>query len=286
MLVGRAAVRGHRAGAARAARRAACSSRTTCASTTASSGASSRGSARSGAARSLCTVRLSRALYPGDAAPQSRRGHGASRHRDREPPSRHARCAGAAGSSGASCARRGRADELQRALDRRAACAPRCRRRCRPTWPTTCPKGPGVYRFFGAGRAGRRHSSICRQGEQPARARARSFSGRRAATRSRCRLAAQVRRVDWTETAGELGALLLEAREVRESQPVYNRQLRGGGERFTWLFDDGGARRELVELDARGAALRQCLRHLSRRARCAARARRASRANTGGASSC
>ena len=64
------------------------------------------------------------------------------------------------------------------------------------------------------------------------------------------KLAAQVRRVEWTETAGELGALLLEAREVREAQPVYNRQLRGGGERFTWLFDDGGAAPQLVTLTA------------------------------------
>ena len=68
--------------------------------------------------------------------------------------------------------------------------------------------------------------------------------------RSRAELAAQVRRVEWTETAGELGALLLEAREVREAQPVYNRQLRGGGERLTWLFDDGAAAPQLVDLDA------------------------------------
>jgi DNA polymerase-3 subunit epsilon len=64
------------------------------------------------------------------------------------------------------------------------------------------------------------------------------------------RLAAQVRRVTWTETAGELGAELLEAREIRESQPVYNRQLRGNGERFTWLFEDGDAAPRLVELSA------------------------------------
>ena len=50
--------------------------------------------------------------------------------------------------------------------------------------------------------------------------------------RKSLQLAAQVRRVEWTETAGELGALLLEAREVRERQPVYNRQLRGDGERL------------------------------------------------------
>jgi DNA polymerase-3 subunit epsilon len=65
------------------------------------------------------------------------------------------------------------------------------------------------------------------------------------------KLAAQVRRVEWTGTAGELGALLLEAREIRERQPVYNKQSRGDGERLTWLFDDAGGAPELVELDAR-----------------------------------
>jgi DNA polymerase-3 subunit epsilon len=64
------------------------------------------------------------------------------------------------------------------------------------------------------------------------------------------RLCAQVRRVEWTATAGELGALLLEAREIRERQPVYNRRLRSDGERLTWLFDDAGGPPQLVELDA------------------------------------
>ncbi|MEL5849292.1 MAG: exonuclease domain-containing protein [Candidatus Igneacidithiobacillus chanchocoensis] len=39
-------------------------------------------------------------------------------------------------------------------------------------------------------------------------------------------LAQQVRRIEWTETAGELGALLLESRLVKELQPILNRQLR------------------------------------------------------------
>jgi DNA polymerase-3 subunit epsilon len=58
-----------------------------------------------------------------------------------------------------------------------------------------------------------------------------------------------VRRVQWTETAGELGALLLEAREVRETQPVYNRQARGGS-RLTWWFNEDHAPPVLVEIDA------------------------------------
>ena len=74
------------------------------------------------------------------------------------------------------------------------------------------------------------------------------FRGGPGSPRTR-KLAAEVRRVEWTETAGELGAWLLEAREVRERQPAYNR-LQRGGERFTWLFEDSDAAPRLVELDA------------------------------------
>jgi DNA polymerase-3 subunit epsilon len=62
------------------------------------------------------------------------------------------------------------------------------------------------------------------------------------------RLVEQVRRVDWTETAGELGAQLLEAREIREARPTYNRPGRGNGARFTWLFESLDAAPRLEEL--------------------------------------
>jgi DNA polymerase-3 subunit epsilon len=47
------------------------------------------------------------------------------------------------------------------------------------------------------------------------------------------RLARQVRRVTWTETAGELGALLAEARAIRAEQPLLNRRPRAAGPVFT-----------------------------------------------------
>jgi DNA polymerase-3 subunit epsilon len=63
------------------------------------------------------------------------------------------------------------------------------------------------------------------------------------------RLAAETRTVDWIETAGELGALLVEARLVREMKPLHNRQLRGGSrEVFTWVVADDGAAPELAPL--------------------------------------
>ena len=39
-------------------------------------------------------------------------------------------------------------------------------------------------------------------------------------------IAREVKRIDWIETAGELGALLLEARLIKERSPIHNRQLR------------------------------------------------------------
>jgi DNA polymerase-3 subunit epsilon len=109
------------------------------------------------------------------------------------------------------------------------------------------PELPGVYRFFGAGEDGRESLLYVGKANNLRERVLDHFRGGARDAKSR-KLAAQVRRVEWTETAGPLGALLLEAREVRESQPVYNRQLRGGGERLTWVFD--GAAPRLVELDA------------------------------------
>ncbi|AXS81465.1 ethanolamine utilization protein [Dechloromonas sp. HYN0024] len=53
-------------------------------------------------------------------------------------------------------------------------------------------------------------------------------------------LAQQVRRIDWVETAGEIGALLREADLVKTLQPIHNRQLRKNDEACTWLLVDEG----------------------------------------------
>jgi DNA polymerase-3 subunit epsilon len=42
-----------------------------------------------------------------------------------------------------------------------------------------------------------------------------------------------VKRVDWVQTAGELGAMLLESEWIRSQKPLYNRRLRGGEEAVT-----------------------------------------------------
>jgi DNA polymerase-3 subunit epsilon len=111
------------------------------------------------------------------------------------------------------------------------------------------PEEPGVYRFFGQGEDGAEALLYIGKANN-LRDRVLDHFRAGAHDAKTLRLASQVRRVEWTETAGELGALLLEAREVRESLPVYNRQLRGNGESFTWLFGDDAAAPRLVELDA------------------------------------
>ena len=53
-------------------------------------------------------------------------------------------------------------------------------------------------------------------------------------------LAQQVRRIDWIETAGEIGALLKEAALVKQLQPGHNRQLRRNDDICTWTLVDHG----------------------------------------------
>jgi DNA polymerase-3 subunit epsilon len=48
------------------------------------------------------------------------------------------------------------------------------------------------------------------------------------------RIAAEVKRIDWIETAGELGALIEEARLVKQLSPVHNRRLRRSAELCAW----------------------------------------------------
>ncbi len=83
------------------------------------------------------------------------------------------------------------------------------------------PQRCGVYRFFGendtplyVGKSVNLRSRVLSH-----------FSGDHRSHKD-LRLSRQIRRIDWLETAGELGALLLEARQVKELMPIHNRLLR------------------------------------------------------------
>jgi DNA polymerase III subunit epsilon len=66
-------------------------------------------------------------------------------------------------------------------------------------------------------------------------------------------LAREVRRVEWQRTAGELGALLREAALVKELLPVFNRQLRRPAHLCGFAFD-GSKLRLAHDFDAEGIA--------------------------------
>jgi DNA polymerase-3 subunit epsilon len=203
----------------------------------------------------LCTVRLSRALYP--QMPRHNLDAVMERHgitveqRHRAMPDAQVLW---------QFWRKLRADwprdALQAALDL-ASLRATLPAALPPDLPDDLPEGAGVYRFFG-------RDSAPGPGAQDAAAEDKLlYIGKANNLRERVldhfrgglrharslKLAEQVRRVEWIETAGELGAMLLEAREVRERQPLYNRQSRSDAARLTWLFDDAGHAPRLVGLD-------------------------------------
>lgn len=90
------------------------------------------------------------------------------------------------------------------------------------------PEGPGVYRFFGE------NDALLYIGKSVSlRTRVLGhFAAEHRDTKEQ-KLARQVRRVDWFETAGELGALLREALMVKEQNPLQNRRLKKSAGVFT-----------------------------------------------------
>ncbi len=83
------------------------------------------------------------------------------------------------------------------------------------------PEGPGVYRFLGE------HDALLYVGKSVSlRARVLAhFAGEHGDAKEQ-KLARLTRRVEWTETAGELGALLLESQWIKRHEPLFNRRLK------------------------------------------------------------
>jgi DNA polymerase-3 subunit epsilon len=168
----------------------------------------------------LCTVRLSRRLFPEHA-----------RHNLDAVMERH----------GLVCSARHRAlgdarvlwdlwsklqcetpgDLLSNAAAHAMLSVPKLPAHLPPGLADELPEMPGAYRFFGENDVllyiGKSNSLRTRILTQLADAREGSREEK---------LAADVRRVDWVQTAGELGAMLLESSWVRTQKPLYNRRLR------------------------------------------------------------
>lgn len=184
-------------------------------------------------ARTLDTVRLSRLLYPdaprhGLEAVMARHGLAVTaRHR--------------ALGDALAVLEFLRAAQAELGEERLAAAVAEMRRR--PSLPPRLvdnldeiPETPGVYFFYGEADAllyvGKSKNLAARV---PAH-----FAGSDTSSRA-LRLAQQLRRIDWEESAGELSALLREARLVKERQPLFNRRLRREGRLCTLRLVEDGA---------------------------------------------
>jgi DNA polymerase-3 subunit epsilon len=191
--------------------------------------------------KTLCTVRLSRLLYPQfkshglDAIMQR---HGLStqaRHRAMgDVMLMHSWLALAQDEKGLDCLQSHAASLLQGS----AALPPLLE-----TPMTHVPQGPGVYIFYGEG-------NLPLYVGKSVKLRNRVMSHFQAASRNarEMRIAQEIRRIEWIETAGELGALLLEARLIKEQQPVHNRQLRRERNLCAWRLEPQPNSRPLLVL--------------------------------------
>ena len=105
------------------------------------------------------------------------------------------------------------------------------------------PQTPGVYLFYGEGPL---PLYIGKSVKLRSRVMAHFQADHSAA--KEMRIAQEIRSVQWHETAGELGALLLESRLVKQMQPVYNRQLRRQNSLCAWRLSADPRARPLVTL--------------------------------------
>jgi len=192
----------------------------------------------------LCTVRLSRALTPGQ------RGHNLDAVMERY---------------GIQCSARHRAlgdaqvlaDFLRIARERWPAAeldaivaglmqAPRLPPQLDAGLIDELPEGPGVYLLHGEGEA------LLYVGKaKNIQSRVLAHFATDARSRRELELSRLVRRVEWIETAGEFGALLLEARLIKDRRPLLNRRMRASP--VFWAIrlgdDAAGPRPIIVELE-------------------------------------
>jgi DNA polymerase-3 subunit epsilon len=175
-------------------------------------------------ARTLCTVRLSRRLYAGHSSHSldsliARHGiECKARHRaldDADAVWQFLRIAA-----------REHGEEILSVAARQVAKQPTLPAHIERAEVDAIPEAPGVYVFRGEGGA-----PLYVGMSRNMRARVlQHFT-------SRFHWAAEVRRIDWQRSVGELGALLREAQLVKALQPAYNRQLRRRGSLCGFVFD-------------------------------------------------
>src|SRR5918992_1111604 len=185
-------------------------------------------------AKTLCTVRLSRRLYPGEA------GHDLDSLIERHGLDCEARHRALPDASALwqflRIAAQEHDDEVFSVAARQVARQPTLPPHLERGAIDAVPEAAGVYLFYDEGAAP-------------------LYIGKSRAMRSRvlqhfiatASWTPRVRRIEWQRTAGELGALLREAELVKELDPLYNRQLRRPDRLCGFAFD--GKRLRLATAD-------------------------------------
>ena len=180
-------------------------------------------------AKTLCTVRLSRRLYPGE--PHHNLDRLIARHgidcRQRHRAMGDARALW----QFLKIAGREHGEEVLAVAARQIARQPTLPPQLERAAVDAVPEAPGVYIFYDEGN---RPLYVGKSASM--RTRVMSHFAGTISTRT-IELSKRVRRIDWKRTAGELGALLLEARLVKELTPEFNRQLRAAEGLCGFAFD-------------------------------------------------
>lgn len=191
-------------------------------------------------ARTLCTVKLSRRLYPGHVR------HNLDSLIDRHHLQCHSRHR-ALGDAQAvwqflRVAAEERGAEVLENAARLLSKLPALPAHIERAVVDEIPEAPGVYLFYGEndtplyiGKSVAMRSRVLQH-----------FSGDVRSPRE-AQIAREIRRIEWRRSCGELGALLLEARLVKELLPVFNRQLRRANALCGFVFDS--MKLNLVEQD-------------------------------------
>lgn len=97
------------------------------------------------------------------------------------------------------------------------------------------PSRPGVYLFYAENR-----QPLYIGKSIDLRSRVKGHFHAALTKRKEMKLALQVRDIDWIETAGEFGALLLESRLIKEKLPTFNIKLRRSKDLCAWQLTESG----------------------------------------------
>lgn len=105
------------------------------------------------------------------------------------------------------------------------------------------PETPGVYLFYG-------ENDLPLYIGKSANIRARvlsHFSSDHASTKE-MRISQEIKHIEWLTTAGDFSALLLESKLIKERQPIYNRQLRNERQLYSWKLNTDMHAKSLLTL--------------------------------------